>query len=366
MKKLIFLFILFISILVGNFFLRTTHIKVIESSLDEIQKKFSDLGLTLKILHTETSGKFFWDVELNSEMEFYTTLSNSIIYFYIPTMKIYSQINLKRDIDINIALPQEITGHVDLDSTITSQSNLAEKYILYLKTKNTSIINIKKNNLNEEDILSTKIQELSLDLKSNKVREKFIDIAKFNLDYNLLTDQSKLHIGIYDFNIYLNEEKFVKYLSKTIPFNDISKNMDIEFNLHKVNSPKTDDKIETLYNSNINYIAKIFDVRVDVKDKVLQTTSDKKSHQSEFNFDIKNIDLFIDYWTAMIVNNQDTENERVRIIAISQLLKECLEKYGRKDGNRMLFTIKDTEDKKTLLENTPINIALKPVLDKFQ
>lgn len=365
MKKLILLFIVLISILAGNFILKTTHITAIESSLDDMQRKLSDAGITLRISNITTFGKFFWDVELNSEIEFYTTFSDSIIYFYIPTMKIYSKINLKRDIDINIALPQEITGHLDLDSTITSQLNLAQKYILYLNTKNNAVINIKKNNFNEEDILSTNIQELSLDLNSNKVREKFIDIAKFNLDYNLLADQSKLHIGIYDFNTYLNEETFVKYLPKTISFNDISKNIDIEFNFHKVNSPKIDDKIETLYNGNINYIAKIFDVRIDGKDKVLQTTSDKNSHQSEFNFDIKNIDLFIDYWTTMFVNNQDTENERARIIEISQLLKECLEKYGRKDGNRMLFTIKDTEDKKTLLEDTPINIALKPVLDKF-
>lgn len=365
MKKFIFL-LLIIIVLVGNFFLRHAHIQAIESSMNNMQKTLSDYGVTLGISKITTIGNVFWNIECQSEIELYTTFGDSILYFYIPDIKIYSSINILRDIDIDMVFPQKITGHLDLNPEVAKKLTLDKKYLLFLESTNIPIAHIKKKNFIEDSILVLDLEKVLIDYNSGKLRERFIFIDNIHMQNDTLsTNQSKLNIAVQNLNIYLDQERFARYLPDTISFDDASKDIDWELNLFTRDMPMTDGNMEKIYNGNMDCITKVFEIRVDGEDRVLQSRSDKDKHKSDLNFKIKNFDVLIDYWTALVKYNKKTEIEQSQLQEISNVFRKNIKDNIKNNKDMVSFKIKDTDDNQTLFEGIPIHNVFKDTIDKL-
>jgi hypothetical protein len=366
MKKFIFLLVILIGILVGNFLLRNAHIKYIESSLNEMQKKFSDLGITFGISKLTSTGKFFWNIALDSEIEIYATAADCILYFYIPNIKIYSAIKWPKDVDIDIVFPNKITGHLDLNPEIAGKFTLEKKYTLFLESLNIPSASIKKKNLTEDGIISFNLEDVLIDFQSTKLREKFISIESIKMQNNdISSNQSQLNVKVNNLNIYLDQARFGKYLSKNMTLDDASKNIAWELNLLKTDNTTTDAAPKTIYSGNMDCITRIFEIKVDGEDRVLKTNPNNSTHKADLNFKIKNFDVFIDYATSVFLSNKNTELEKAQIIEVSNLFKKSIKDHAIQNGDITSFKIKDTDDNKTLFEGVQIHDVFKEPLDKL-
>ena len=366
MKKFIFLLIILIGILVGNFLLRNAHIKYVESSLHDMQKTLSDSGITLGISNINSKGKFFWDIELESEIEIYATITDCILYFYIPNMKVYSSINVSKDVDINLVLPDKITGHLDLNSEIAGKFTLEKRYTLFLESQNIPIINIQKKTFTENSIFALNLEDFLIDFQGTKHREKFVSIENIQIQNKVLSSkQSQLNAKIHNCNIYLDQARFGRYLSKNMTLDNASKNIAWELNLLKTDNTTIDGISKAIYNGNMDCITRIFEIKLDGEDRVLNSTPNNTIHQSDLNFNIKNFDVFMEYFTSVILGHKNTELEKAQVIEISDLFKKSIKDHAIQNGDITSFKIKDTDDKKTLFQGVQIHDVFKEALDKL-
>ena len=366
MKKLIFLLIIIIGIFIGNYFLTEFHIKKVESTLNNLQKKLSDNGITLGISKIESRGKFFWDIELQGEAEVYMTASDCILYFYIPNFDIHSLIKTSQEVMVKMIFPKEITGHLDLNPEVAAKMNFEEKYKVFLKSNNIPIANIDKESFNGNGTFNLNLEQVVIDVEGRKSRDKLIFMENVNVaTTDLSSDEMKLNANINNLNIYLDEERFGKNLPKTISFDDGSKN--IEWVLDLLITDKTiDGGLETIYNGKMDCITRAFEIKVDGEDKATKLKNARKTHKSDLNFNVKNFDVFMDYSTSLMLNNKETELEKSQLMKVSDLFRKSVKENARQDGDITSFRIKDTDDKQTLFEGKPIEKVFEEPIAKLK
>lgn len=367
MKKIIFLIVILASVLMLNLFLRNAHMKHIESSINNIQKELSDIGMTLGISKMNPVGQFFWDVELETEVEIYGTTSDCILYFYIPIVKVHSVINVSKEVNVDIIFPDKITGHLDLNSEVAAKINLEKKYKIFLKSENIPIANIKKDSFDGNNFFKLDLDNVEIDIQSNKPRDKLALMKSISIvSEDLSQEKTKLNTKVHDLNIYLDPERFGKNLPKTISFDDGSKNIEWELDLLITDNLTQDNTPETVYNGNMACITRAFEIIVDGEDRVLKPKNDRNTHKSDLNFNIKNFDIFMDYSTSLMLNSKESELERTQLIEVSNLFRQIVKQNATQNGDITSFKIKDTEDKQTLFQGLPIHQVFKEPIEKLQ
>jgi hypothetical protein len=364
-KKLIVIG-LFISLIVcGNFFLRLAHIKKIESTIDSLEEKLSNIGITLTMSNYKSKGIFFWDISLEMESEIYTTISDSIIYFYIKSIAINSLIDINKNSAIEVILPNKVGGRLEFSDKFTKELNIEGKYKVFIETENIPTVNITGRNLYSNDIISVNLNNLKIAIEEGNGKSELVFIENLNMRKSKLSDnETKLSTQSRNLNLYLDEAKFGKYLPEAISFKSGTNNID--FNLDLLISENVANNVAKAYDINLNFIAEAFKVAIDGQDLVIKNPNEREYHKSDFNLNIENFDRFIDYTVAMALISKDSDEEREELKDIYNLFRKIIKQYGRQSGDIMSFRIKDTDDKKTLFEGILIDEVFKEPIDKLK
>ena len=366
MKKIFFLIAIAAIVFGANFFLREKHIKEVESTISSLEKELSDIGITLGISNYRSSGLFFWNVTLEVEGEIYGTVSDSVLYFYIPSVIINTKIDFDRRVTINALFPNKINGHLDLNNEVASQLKVEPKYKLFIQTRDIPVAKIHKEGFYGNSTFTLDLNEVSLEVEGQKPRETLIAMDNLEVQSNDITsDQRQFKAKIHNLNIYLDPDKFGKYLPKSISFDSGSKNIEWALDLlitDKINN----DSSERIYSGNMDCITKAFEIKVNGEDRAIKPQDDRKYHKSDLNFNIKNFDVFMDYSLSLMLNSKETEAERKQVVEVNNLFRKSIKQYGRQSGDITSFRIKDTDEKKTLFEGIPIDEAFKEAIDKLK
>jgi hypothetical protein len=364
-KKLIVLVVLIGLIVGGNFFLRLTHIKKLEGAIDSLQGKLSDIGITLNLEKYKTKGIFFWDVNLEIEGEIYSTISDSVIYFYIDPIVINSLIDINQNVKIDATLPNKINGRIELNRAVAEKLKIEPKHKVFFETSDIPILHIARESTYSSNDISLNLNDFKVEIQGKGSKDKLVFVENLNFQKNnLSTGESKLVATMKNFNIYLDESKFNKYLPQHMSFDSGSKNIDWSLDLLIKNSDV--ENIDRVYSGKIKFIAEAFKLELDGEDTVIKNKNEREYHKSDFNFTIEKFDQFMDYSFGLILAIKDSDDEREQIRDTYNLFRKTIKKYSRQSGDITSFSIKDTDDKRTLFQGIPIDEAFKETIDKLK
>ena len=357
MKKLIyFILTLIVLLTVGNFVLRYLHIKEIKRAINTIESKLADSEITLEINQPTFDGWFFWNISgLTRNVEIYTTITQSVLYFKIPEIFIQSNFIGFDTLLTEVFFTENLDGYASINNHLAEKLNIKTDYKIFLETPKRFLINALKKDLwkaNHETEIDFQSEDFNCNIqeKHSDLKEKVFDVKNIMIKAKIF-DSNKKHWEYYgafkDLNIYLSLENAKQYLPKTISINDASKNIFIETNISK--SMQTKEKLNVSeYEGNIDIINRVFSFCVDGINIREKNKSGNEFNKANLNFTIKHFQNFMDYIVSIILSIKKQNNpnyETKEFFEIRDIFQNIiLENSIHKDDDVITFNIKDVEE----------------------
>jgi hypothetical protein len=371
MKKLFYSFLcLFLLLAISNFILRHLHIREIKNKIDNIASKLADMEITLEINDPIFHGWDFWNISGTTDnIEIYTTISQSVLYFKIPQIAINSKFTGFNTILTEILFSETLDGYASLNDALAEKLKINTDYKIFLASPTKFLVNSLTKDLwginhqteveFQSEALSCSVQE-----KSSNDKDKLFEIQNIIIESKIFDQGFKkweFSNAIKGLDIYLP----TKYLPETISIDD-AKDISIKVDVKK-DTTKEDKKTFNEYQGNLDIINKVFNINVSGKNINQQKKFGNTANKADLNFKIKHLQKLIDYMSNIFINVKKQENPNYdgsKSIEISNLLvKIILDNSTQERDDIVTFNIKDVE-KSTLFNGKAIDEIFSPVIEK--
>ncbi len=371
MKKFWFVISFIALLLLANLILKQIHIKGINAIIIDTQKTMSDAGITMESIDRDYKGFFFWEIEtILNDTEFYSTISDCILYFQVPVITMTSKIKVNNTVVGDINFPSNIKGMFDLNKDIAKEYNMSKQYQLFLSSKNDIKINFNVYELGSSAIkeIIAKVPMIKLEFveEGDHEKNKMFDISE--LTVNARNDQ-ELHIisDVNNLNIYIGLDILSKYLPKSISVNDASKNILLQLDLTRINEKLEDKSLIKTYQGYFNTLTRAFDIRISGSNASTRAKTGEKTNISDLDFSIREFNIFMEYCTGIVMSMKRQSNPNYDIGKVqktSNLFKDAVLKNAEfRDGNITIFRVQD-KDKQTFFQGKPIQEVFSKFIEK--
>lgn len=378
MKKL-FYFLVFILIVgcISFVSLNYLHVKRIKIAVNGIKSSLADFQITMEFKEQTFDGYSFMNKNSKlKDVEIYTKMGDTVVYFNVPEISISSAFELFNSLDIVVTLPRHLDGYADLDFGITQKFNIEPKYELTIEN-----LEPFKVNTHIQGVLS-KNSSTNISFNSNNFTFKVKGINSkqdkevFNIkSFRILSEISKKenlqwghNINIDDLNIVLYPQRIVEYLPQNISIDEMSKNIFANVKIKKTTLPNT-ESITNKYDFNVGCFNKIFDVICEGNNLNEKYTSGQSKNRSDMSFEIKHFAVLVDYIRSIIIaikKDEDNNFDPITLNDNTMLFKNIvLQNAEHKPDDVIFFTVKDI-DKKTLFQNKPIEDVFGKFIEKMK
>jgi hypothetical protein len=379
MKKLFYFFIFIVVLGAISFFsLNYLHMKRIKIAVNELKSSLADFQIMMEFREQTFDGYSFLNKNSKlKDVEVYSKVGESVLYFAVPEVLISSAFKLPNSLDVIITLPRQLDGYADFEQSITQKLDIEPKYELTIENLEEFKINshiqkvLSNNSLTDISFKSDDFVFKVKGINSNEQKELF-NIKSINVLSEIPRGEDlqwKHNINIDNLNIVLYPRKLVEYLPLNVSNDEILKNIFSKVKIEKTLLKNPESKT-TKYDFDIGCFNKVFDLTCkgnNFNEKHKKTG--ENNNRSDMLFEIKHFPVLVDYVKGIILaikKEEDNNFDAVKLNEKVYLFKDAvMQNAEHKPDDVISFTVRDI-NKQTLFQNKLIEDVFATFIERMK